>query len=95
MRPPSGCVTCQGSQDAGLRCAGLGRVLDPASNKDDVAANTDVDIPMWMAQNLAARRLVQLMCGASTLRFAGRFHCWAWTWRQMTFDLRAQASSVL
>ena len=45
-------------------------MLDPASNKDDVAANTDVDIPMWMAHNLAARRLVQLMCGASTLRFA-------------------------
>lgn len=41
--------------------AGLGRALDPASDLDDVVAGATVDIPLWMAHNLAARKLIHLM----------------------------------
>ncbi len=40
--------------------AGLGRALDPASDAEDVAANADVDMPLWMVRNLAARQMVTL-----------------------------------
>ncbi len=48
------------------RCAGplsgLGRALDPASDAEDVAQGADVDLPLWMVQNLAARQMVTLRC---------------------------------
>ena len=40
--------------------AGLGRALDPASDAEDVASGADVDLPLWMIRNLAARQMVTL-----------------------------------
>ena len=53
----------------GVRSSGLGRALDPASDAQDVAQGADVDLPLWMIQNLAARQMVTLRwCPAPALR---------------------------
>ena len=54
--------------------AGLGRTLDPARDLDDVVAGATVDIPLWMAHNLAARKLIHLMCAPTHPPAGGRAH---------------------
>jgi len=41
-------------------CTGVGRILDPGSDLEDIAPETRVDMPLWMVQVMAKRQLVQV-----------------------------------
>ena len=56
--------------------SGLGRALDPASDAEDVAQGADVDLPLWMVQNLAARQMVTLRCFSPMALRLVPLHLW-------------------
>lgn len=41
-------------------CTGVGRVLDPGADLDDLAPGTLVDLPLWMVQVMAKRQLLEV-----------------------------------
>lgn len=41
-------------------CTGVGKVLDPGADLDDLAAGTKVELPLWMVQVMARRQLLHV-----------------------------------
>lgn len=41
-------------------CTGVGRVLDPGSDLEDLPANSVVDLPLWMVGTMAKRQLLKV-----------------------------------
>ena len=41
-------------------CTGVGRVLDPGADIDDLTPGTRVELPLWMVQVMAKRQLLQV-----------------------------------
>lgn len=39
---------------------GLGRALDPGADTDDIAAGTQVDLPLWLIRSIVNRHMVDL-----------------------------------
>ena len=53
-------------------CSGVGTVIDPSSDVDDLAPGTRLDLPLWLASGMAQRHMAQVgapgcapvLCGA-------------------------------
>lgn len=41
-------------------CTGVGRILDPGADLDDLLPDSKVDLPLWMVQAMAKRQLLQV-----------------------------------